>query len=74
MNPKKRTTNTTETQHNRMMFGKWFLLIVAGVFIVIVGAFLILPLIRRLKASISAVKPNGYTRTIKLLRLNEVPF
>ena len=39
MNRKKRTTGTTETQHNRKMFGKWLLLIVIGVFIVIVGRF-----------------------------------
>jgi penicillin-binding protein 2B len=38
-NHKKRTTSTTETQHNRKMFGKWLLLIVIGVFIVIVGRF-----------------------------------
>lgn len=39
MNRKKRTTSTKETQHNRKMFGKWLLLIVLGVFIVIVGRF-----------------------------------
>mgnify|MGYP005983635771 FL=1 len=39
MNRKKRTTGTTETHHNRKMFGKWLLLIVIGVFIVIVGRF-----------------------------------
>lgn len=39
MNRKKRTTSTKETQRNRKMFGKWLLLIVVGVFIVIVGRF-----------------------------------
>lgn len=71
MNPKKRTTNTTETQHNRMMFGKWFLLIVAGVFIVIVGRFSYIAINKTIESvNLSSQAKRLYTdnKTIKAKR------
>ena len=35
----KRTTNLNKSHYNQKMFGKWFLLIVIGLFLVIVGRF-----------------------------------